>query len=301
MSNFSLIVVAMGLGFWLKKLRKPLQLPENVAQGVNVFVLYVSLPSMALYYIPKVEFSAKSWLPLSLGLLILVFALVFFGIFKYIFGYSKNTYGALVLACGFGNISFVGYPLVEAFYGKEALKTAVLIDQGTFLVLAVLGILLALYFSGKQLHYQIIVKKLLYFPAFEAFVIALLLNFLALDFPEFAQSTFKRFAETLSPLALFSVGWQLSFDTQAVNRKDWLLGLSYKLFLIPFVFFMLLGFPKSLSDKIIILESAMAPMITSSLIASENGLNPKLANFLVAIGIPLSLLSVSFWYWLMEI
>jgi predicted permease len=298
-ANFLLILWSLGSGFALRKFCKPLHLPENTHQGINTFVLYVSLPAMALYYVPKISFSVQMFLPFSVGFLILMFSFAFFKILQKWLHYNQATLGALVLSCGFGNVSFMGYPLVEAFYGKKGIETAILIDQGTFLVLATLGITSALYFSGKQPNYRIVLKKLFYFPSFGAFMIGLMLMLLGSDFPLEMQNVLKRLADTLSPLALFSVGWQISWQWKELSCKEWSVGLLYKLWVAPFLFYVFLYPTHELSSKVIVLEASMAPMITSSLIAADYGLHPKLCNFLVAVGIPLSLLTVSVWYWWM--
>lgn len=288
------------MGVFLKKYHQKLKLPVHTHQSINGFVLYVSLPAMALYYVPKIRFSWEIALPFATGILILGFSILFFYALKNIIGYNQNTLGALVLSCGFGNVSFMGYPLVEAFYGKEGIQTAVLIDQGTFLVLSTLGVFLAVYFSDKKASTMYMFKKLLYFPSFGAFLIGILMATLELNFPESLQTVFKRLADTLTPLALFSVGWQINWKGEEIPWIYWVVGLSYKLFLAPLFFYILLQKATVLPDKVMVLEAAMAPMITSSLMASEHGLNPRLTSFLVAVGIPLSLLTVSFWYWLMN-
>jgi len=299
MSNFILILLSLGMGVFLKKYHQTLKLPTHTHQSINGFVLYVSLPAMALYYVPKLQFSWQIALPLATGACILGLGYLFFKLFQRVVGYNKSTLGALVLSCGFGNVSFMGYPLVEAFYGKEGIKMAVLIDQGTFLVLSTLGVMLAVYFSAKKVTGAYMLKKLLDFPSFGAFLIGLLAASLGLDFPESLQAVFKRLADTLTPLALFSVGWQMNWNTQGLPWKYWVVGLGYKLFIAPLFFYIFLQKPHSLADKVIVLEAAMAPMITSSLMAIEYDLNPRLASFLVAVGIPLSLLTVWAWYWWM--
>jgi len=294
--NFLIVIVAMLTGYLLRYFSKALYLPENTHQGVNVFVLYLSLPAMALYYVPKIHFSWQVLLPLSLGLMILLGALAFFTLCQKLLKYNRSVLGALVLSCGFGNISFLGYPLVEAYYGKEGLKTAVLIDQGTFFVLALLGIPLAVFFAGGRSSAKLVLRKLLLFPSFGAFLVGLSLAIFGVDFPESMQSTLKRFADTLTPLALFSVGWQMQFKNLPSRWQYYGIGFFYKLFLAPWVLYIVLGNNFTLPEKVVILQSAMPPMITSSLIASEQGLEPPLTNFLVSVGIPISLLSTWLWY-----
>jgi predicted permease len=43
----------------------------------------------------------------------------------------------------------------------------------------------------------------------------------------------------------------------------------------------------------------MAPMVTSSIIAAENGLDRPLTALMVGVGIPLSFLTAAAWYYLL--
>ena len=55
-----------------------------------------------------------------------------------------------MLVGGLANTSFVGLPMIEAFYGTADLPIGILIDQlGTYLVLSTLGIAVAAYYGGR--------------------------------------------------------------------------------------------------------------------------------------------------------
>jgi predicted permease len=58
---------------------------------------------------------------------------------------------------------------------------------------------------------------------------------------------------------------------------------------------------RGLEIDVSIMESAMAPMITGAILASNYGLKPKLSSMMIGIGIPLSLLTVAFWYWVLSL
>jgi predicted permease len=49
-----------------------------------------------------------------------------------------------------------------------------------------------------------------------------------------------------------------------------------------------------------VMEAAMAPMITGSIIAITHDLEPKLASLLVGIGIPLSFFTLGIWYFILR-
>lgn len=51
-----------------------------------------------------------------------------------------------------------------------------------------------------------------------------------------------------------------------------------------------LGFD-GMNAKISVFEAGMAPMVTGAIIATDYNLNPKLANIILSVGIPISLLT----------
>ena len=50
---------------------------------------------------------------------------------------------------------------------------------------------------------------------------------------------------------------------------------------------------------ITLLEAAMAPMITAAVVANDFELDGEMANLMVGLGIPLSLLTVPLWHYLL--
>ncbi|MCG2611121.1 AEC family transporter [Flavobacterium sp. SM15] len=301
MDNIILIFVCMLLGFLLKRNK---DFPSLSFKTLNQFVIYISLPAVALYYIPKLEISSKLLFPLGIAWLGFALSYLFFTAFSKIFGWSKKLTGCLIIVAGLGNTSFVGFPVIEAVYGKEALETAVIVDQpGSFVVVSTLAILIATMYSRSTTSSSAIFKKIVFFPPFVAFVMACFLNVQQLDFTEALQSVFQRLGSTVTPIALVSVGMQLEFDSKSKHWKFLTLGLFFKLFVTPAFFYLLYVVilkGHGLEVQVSLLESAMAPMITGAIVAANYGLKPKLANMMIGFGIPLSFLTLIFWYFILK-
>jgi hypothetical protein len=179
------------------------------------------------------------------------------------------------------------------------------VDQpGTFLVLSTFGIVAAAAYSGSKLTFAALARRVLTFPPFLSLVLAVLW-FLSgsIGFTSFAP-VFDKLASTLVPLALFAVGFQLKLDFHSLQRR-WrplAAGLAFKLILVPalFAFLYLKVFgSRDFATQVTVLEAAMAPMITSAVVASEFDLDVELANLMVGLGIPLSLITVPLWKWIL--
>jgi predicted permease len=79
------------------------------------------------------------------------------------YGWSKNDW-LLNLNCRAGDTSFLGFPIIEALYGQEGMKTAILVDQpGTFVVLSTLGIIIGYYVLKGEPNSIQIFKKIIFF------------------------------------------------------------------------------------------------------------------------------------------
>ena len=300
MENILLLFLCLLVGVLLQKVP---QFPKNAYQSLNQFVIFVSLPALALYYIPKIAISLALLYPLGIAWLGFGLSFLFFYSIGTYLKWSKKLIGCLILTGGLGNTSFVGFPVIEALYGAEGLKTAIIVDQpGSFVVVTTLGILVASSFSRGNLSGSEILMRILKFPPFIAFVVAIIANLVSFDFPNTFQSAFLRIGNTVTPVALVAVGLQLKIDVKSKHWSFLTLGLFFKLILMPAFFFLLyriiLG-GKSLEIDVSILESAMAPMITGAILASNYGLKPKLSSMMLGIGIPLSLITLGIWYWIL--
>jgi predicted permease len=52
--------------------------------------------------------------------------------------------------------------------------------------------------------------------------------------------------------------------------------------------------------EVSIMEAAMAPMITASILASTHGLKPRLSSMMIGYGIPLSFITLTVWYFILR-
>ena len=301
MENIILLFLCLFLGLALQKVP---QFPKNAYQSLNQYVIYVSLPALAFYYIPKITISMSLLYPLGIAWLGFGLSFLFFYTLGTFFKWSKKLIGCLILTGGLSNTSFVGFPIIEALYGPEGLKTAIIVDQpGSFVVVTTLGILVAASFSRGNLKLSEILLKIIQFPPFIAFCIAIFCTILSLDFPLSLQNSFLKIGNTVTPVALVAVGLQLKIDTRSKHWSFLALGLFFKLLVMPLFFFLLYRIifgTKGLDIDVSIMESAMAPMITASILASNYGLKPKLSSMMIGIGIPLSFISLAFWYYILK-
>ncbi len=300
MDSIILVFLCLIIGLGLQFVKA---FPKNGYLALNQFIIYVALPAITLFYIPKIKINSSLLYPLGIAWLGFGLAFLIFFFLGKKMGWSNKLIGCLILTSGMGNTSFVGFPIINALYGNEGLKTAIIVDQpGSFVVLTTLGIITASFFSKGNPNLKDIIFKIISFPPFIIFVFAIIMNLLNLDFLPVFQTVFQKLGNTITPIALVSVGLQLSIDKKSQHWSFLGLGLFYKLLIMPAFFVLLYKIllnGKGIVVNVSIIESAMAPMITASILATTYGLKPKLSGMMIGVGIPLSFITIAFWYWVL--
>lgn len=261
---------------------------------VNKAIIVICLPALILAHLPDLKIQTQLLLAMGMPWLHFIFAFIFFSMLSHFIYIEKKTLGCLILVCGLGNTSFLGLPLIDYFFGSQGLPIGIVIDQGgSFLVLSTLGLSTAIIFSGGSLPFHEMIKRIILFPPFIAFLIALFLR--NIHIPLSIHEFFRIVGGFLMPLALFSIGSRLNFKSFSKRLRDIGLGIVFKMILIPLVVWNLYQFfwdPNTLVFKVTVFESAMPPMVTASIIAMEQNLDGELASQLVGFGILFGILSL---------
>lgn len=295
MDNLVLLLVCFAAGILARKFDK---LPEQTPLVLNGFIINLSLPAVAFMFMHEMQFSSKLLYPVFMPWISFIAAFAFFKILQRIMNLSQATTGALILTAGLGNTSFVGFPMITAFYGAEYIGIGVLCDQpGSFLVLSTLGILVATTHSTGSVSALGLLKKVLTFPPFQAVILGLLFRFMPL--PDWSIGAMKGLGATITPLAMVSVGYQLKFVMGDGIIRKLFSGLLFKLFIIPslvYIIYVLLLNASGKDISVTIFEAAMGPMITGGIVAIQYNLDSRLATMMMGVGIPLSLITLPLWY-----
>lgn len=285
-------------------LKKTKVVPENFNVSLNAFVINISLSAFSLHYISKIELNSSVIYPIAVTWIGIFAAIVFFVFLGKLLNWKYSVIGALIMCAGFSNTSFVGIPVIQALYGEEGLKTLMLVDQPGFVALSTVGILVSNFYSGSKDSLTKHLVKVLKFPPFIAFAAALLLNVFSIEIPKDLDDVFMKLGATTVPLALVSVGSQMQW--KKIEKEEGFhlfIGLLFKLIIYPFIILVIYKFILNQSGEMIdicIMEAAMAPMITAAIIASAHNLDPKLCNLMIAVGIPVSFISLAFWHYVLH-
>ncbi|WP_316899608.1 AEC family transporter [Pseudodesulfovibrio indicus] len=300
MENFLLLGVCFLLGLGL---RLAGVVDDKGPAALNAVIIHMSLPALALLYAHGLPVGPELILPASMAWIVFGAGAALFALLGRRLGFDRATVVCLALTGGLGNTSFVGLPMIEAFYGPKYLGVGMLCDTaGTFMVLAVPGIILAASVSGQSVGWRVLARKVLLFPPFAAIVLGFALQ--PVPYPDWLAALLARLGDTLSPLALLSVGMTLRFGAIRGNGRALALGLGYKLLLAPALIFVLYVWGLGNTDmvtRVTVFEAAMGPMITGGIIAMGYGIKPSLAAAMLGVGIPVSFLTIPLWHLLLSL
>ncbi|MGQ7853609.1 AEC family transporter [Pedobacter sp. WC2501] len=294
MANFILIGLCILAGILFRKSKS---LPKDAHKGINAWIIYIALPAVSFKYLPHITWTTDLLFPALAPIGVWLLGWLFITLYSRILNMNKATSGGLKLTSSLSNTSFVGFPLIVAYFSEKELAIAIICDQVTFMLLSTIGVIVAIRSSQNQkLNPKVVLRKVLTFPPLIGCVLALTL-------PRFIDVSsldplFDKLAGTVGPLALFSIGLQLKFGGWFSELKHISFALLYKLILGPLVVLLValvLGM-HGMITKITIFEMAMPTLLTAGVVADQYNLNPKLSNLVVGIGILLSFITTGLWW-----
>ncbi len=268
MENILLMFICLASGILLRSTGK---VPENAHLGINAVIINVSLPALTLLQIHGVVLERSLLYPIAMPWIVFAVAAGLMWAVGRSAKLAPETIGALILTGGLANTSFVGLPMIEAFYGQRDLGTGILIDQlGTYLVLSTLGIAVACWCSRGTASAKDIAWRVVTFPPLVALVCASLL--MPVSYPAWVTQLLGRLAATVAPLALMSVGLQLRLAALRERFSTLSFGIGFKLLLAPLIVAVLyMGVMRAHGEtiRVTLFEAAMGPQIGAAIVAMQ--------------------------------
>ncbi|WP_281951430.1 AEC family transporter [Nitrosophilus kaiyonis] len=291
--NILYLFLLFFLGILLQK-----KFEKNIDALID-FIIYISLPSLIISHIYKLNIDISFLKYIAFGWFITIFAIFLsFLAGKYLLKLPLNSLLSFIMVSAFANTAFVGYPYVETFLGNEALGYAIIYDNfASFLPVVTIGAFL-LSFNSKDK--KIDLKKIFTFPPFLVLIFSYLLKNFQID-NSFLE-IFEKIGQTVTPLALFSVGAKIDFSKLKKIKLPIFFSLILKMILIPLISLYLLKFlfGINIESKAVLFEIAMPPMVLASIMVMKAKLDSNLAVGSVGFGVIFSFLTIPIFYKLLE-
>lgn len=274
---FSLAVFLRGMGIVREK---------HLAVLVR-YVLTVSLPSLTLMTISALDLRNAHF---DIAVIAWGVMIAGAGISWAIAKYSRFEGARLrvfVLVTTFPNTGFLGYPFAYALFGAAGLSYAVIYDQmGMFPVFVTLGFFIA---GGKE--------SLLHafrFPPLIALLAALAINGAGYAVIDPVARLLKSVGWTTLPLTLFIIGFRVRLAVlRDYKPVAWCLAL--RMLILPSILLGILHLlgKSGIPYQVTLMETAMPPALTTSILALQYRLDNDLAVACISAGTILSMVMFS--------
>lgn len=208
----------------------------------------------------------------------------------------RQAKGVLLLAATFGNVTYLGLPVITEMLGQGQGYVAILYDQlaATPLLLTV-GIFIAARYgeNNKAASISHSLKRVLKLPPLWAVLAAVGVNLSGAPMPEMVLDAAWLMGRAVIPVMIFTVGLALDFGD--IKRLPIALpALALKLFVAPLIAYYAGVKFGVIGDalKAVVIEGAMPVMVLSLVIADELGLDVPLAAMCITVSTVASFFTV---------
>ncbi len=273
---------------------------QSWIEVLNKYALWIGFPALVIFSLMKLDLSGKSYTAFILlnSAFILASMILVFPISR-IFGLSVTMKRTLFLILPFGNVSYLGIPVLYNAFGVEILPEAAIISAVYVFWLLTLAILLIEIYGEEKVNLKKLGWSLATNPLLLSVFVGLFIVALKIELPEFAKKTIQLFSDSVTAVVLFSLG--IFLGMQKIGKfNEWLtvaLLTVVTMLVLPFVFYrILLLFPlENVNLKAIIIDAAMPLGVTPYVLAVQYKLDTVLLTRVVVFGTVLSVIVIPMW------
>jgi len=273
---------------------------DRIRRGVSTAVFYVLLPLLTFRSMAHAPLDRSLWqVPLVAAITIVSAVGCAYAWLRHHKHWGPPERSALLLASAWGNVTYLGIPVLSALVGSEQLFVAVLFDfAASTPLLWTLGVALALAeTSESQSSPQRSWNRILLLPPLWAALVGLLWRISDAQLDPSADQFLALGAGTVIPLMMFVLG--LSLRWEYLRRWKVLMPLAtIKLAIAPMV---ALGVALALGIRgstlqAVTLEAAMPTMMLVLVVAERFGLTTELVAAAIAVTTLASAVSLPVWW-----
>lgn len=274
---------------------------DRVADALNRAAIAVCFPAVILQHAPGLHLEPAlllvpviAWAVITAGIGV--------GVVLHRRGLGIGPAVAVALGLGFGNTAFLGYTLVPALVGEDALRIAVVSDQlGSFIGVSTVGLVgVSLAGGGPRPTPAVMLRRILVFPPFIALVVGV--TVMPTTPPDIVAIPVQWLGRALLPAMAVALGLRLRLTLPRADRGPLLVVVIGKLVAMP-AFAWLLATVLGLDDtarQVVVLQAGMPVMVTIGALLTFAGVAVELAAAMVALSTVASLLTLPAWAALMR-
>ena len=240
------IIAAMAVGFLLRKINI---INDSSGRGFSSLIIHVTAPCMVFSGIVSMDSSqlqnAKTllWLGFVIYAVLIALALVLGKALKF----GKNA-GVIEAAVIFGNVSFLGFPLIQSLYGATGLFYIALLNIHFNLFFYSLGFYLISKSGSGSKRFD---PKRLLNTGIISIIIAVIIYFCQIKIPDMILEPINFVGQITSPLSMIVIGSSMaSYSLKKVfSRKKIYILSFFKLLIFPLLAWVI--FKLTLGDNVL--------------------------------------------------
>jgi hypothetical protein len=216
-------------------------------------------------------------------------------------GLSRPERGAIMLASGFGNVLFFGYPFLTTVYGESGARYPFFADMlAATPLLWSLGVWIA-YRCGKHTEHASFLSMWLRLPPVWGFAAGIAINLSGAQLDPLVEAARWAGSPTI-PLMLFVLGLTIPWHDLR-PQKAVVVAMTIKLALMPLLALgIALAWPGRLTEpaEAAVLETAMPTMVMVIALADRFGLDTRLAGLIMGWSTLTGLVTLPFWLYVVK-
>lgn len=288
------LFIVIGLGYFMKKVNI---LDEQLSSKLNYFVLSITTPALIFSSVCTTSISNKSMVIYTLIVataIYIILPIISFIVVK-LMRIPINQKGLYMFMTIFSNVGFMGYPVMKAIFGNDAIFFTSIFNILFNLEVFTLGVILITKDSGIKVKFE--PRKFLS-PGIIASAMAVFIYFLEIPIPGVIANSCAMVGDMTTPLAMIIIGGTLA----NIKVKELFSGVRIYLFtiikqvIIPIVLFPLIAYfvkePLILGITIVCISMPVAN--TAVLFAKEYGGDVELAAKSIFITTLVSVITIPF-------
>ena len=267
---------------------------------LNKYALYIGFPALVVASLMHLDSGEQSYSKLILvnSIYIISCIVLAFPVGR-VFRFSQKTRRTLFLILPFGNIAYLGIPVLQNALGDQILPAAAIISAVFVFWMLTLALILVELSGEETPHLKKLAINLIQNPLLVSVFVGMAIVMFHIELPEFISKTISFFADSVTAVVLFSLG--IFLGMQNIGKlREWYRVFAFvvaTMLFLPFIYFLGLKTtgmnPEFLRASVI--DAAMPLGLTPYAISLQYKLDTKLAARIVVLGTLLSVLILPLW------
>ena len=262
------LLMVLGYGFGRTKL-----FPEGSSTVLIAYVWNIAIPALLFSAIAPRELPGLEQITYIGSYYLSVYAIYIAAVYlsRWMFKLTLAEQGVFAFATVFGNVGFIGIPIVEGAYGEEGLRfLLMLMSFHSFTLIPVTTILVerAKNVAGGAGMMQRTFASIRQNPIILSLFFSLLWSAFGMPFPYWLERLFELPAQSAAPVGLFAGGLALSRVKIAGDMLHSVAAVVFKLVMLPLAVFSITNFVLEMPNIMVAVATIMAAMPTGMIVYS---------------------------------